>query len=134
MIKSSYKIDPNKIRLTKQRKLIYKIVSSVNGHLTAEAVYNIARTKKSDLSLGTVYRNLNFLVSAGLINEVSHAGVSFFEGLNDNHYHFLCNSCNRVYNIDILTEVSQSLENIESDHKIVNYKISFSGLCQECSK
>lgn len=132
MIKSNQTIDPNKIRLTKQRKLIYKIIGSTNGHLTAEAVYNIARTKKNDLSLGTVYRNLNFLVSAGLINEVSHAGISYFEGLIDSHYHFLCNSCNRVYNIDMLTEVSSILENIELNHKIVNYKINFSGTCQEC--
>ena len=53
------------IRYSKQREAIKDYLKSVTCHPTADTVYlNIQKTFPN-ISLGTVYRNLNFLVEHG---------------------------------------------------------------------
>jgi len=50
-----------KSRNTKQRAVILDILKKGGYHPTAEAIYHEARKVIPNISLGTVYRNLNFL-------------------------------------------------------------------------
>ena len=50
-----------KSRSTKQRAAILEILRKSGFHPTAEAIYREARKVLPNISLGTVYRNLNFL-------------------------------------------------------------------------
>lgn len=50
------------MRNTTQRNLILDIINNSCEHLTAEEVYEIARKSILNISLGTVYRDLNILV------------------------------------------------------------------------
>ncbi|HKI82610.1 MAG TPA: transcriptional repressor, partial [Pseudodesulfovibrio sp.] len=54
-------------RLSKQRKVILEELRKVKSHPTADEVYDMVRKIIPRISLGTVYRNLEFLSSKGLV-------------------------------------------------------------------
>ena len=58
------------MRNTTQRNLILDITNNSCEHLTAEEVYEITRKSISNISLGTVYRNLNILVELQKIRKI----------------------------------------------------------------
>ena len=59
-------------KYSRQRELIYKAVIDNNVHPTAEFIYNYLKKDNPQLSLGTVYRNLQQLYERGEINRLSY--------------------------------------------------------------
>ena len=51
------------MRYSKQRELVMQTVERLCDHPTAEEIYDKAAQECPNLSLGTVYRNLNSLVA-----------------------------------------------------------------------
>ena len=52
-------------RNSRQRTLVYQVVKDSHSHPNAEEVYLLVRRQLPDISLGTVYRNLNLLADIG---------------------------------------------------------------------
>ena len=46
---------------SRQRELILKTVKESKSHPTAQEIYEFVKGKSPNISLGTVYRDLNFL-------------------------------------------------------------------------
>ena len=90
-----------KSRHTRQRGVILDILRAGSVHLTAEEVYHRARKVIPSISLGTVYRNLDFLCGRGLAREIrsGEAGCARFEAARDPHAHFRCRGCQEVRDI-----------------------------------
>ena len=55
------------MRYSKQRELVLRTVEQLCDHPTAEEIFDKAAPECPGLSLGTVYRNLNSLVEAGMV-------------------------------------------------------------------
>ena len=53
--------------MSKQRDLIFEIIHESKLHLSAEDIFKEATKKMPNISLGTVYRNLNDLTEEGQI-------------------------------------------------------------------
>ena len=68
-------MDKPDFRLSKQRKVILEELRSVDTHPTADEVYDMVRKVMPRISLGTVYRNLEFLCSKGMAIKVGPAGA-----------------------------------------------------------
>jgi Fe2+ or Zn2+ uptake regulation protein len=92
-----------KTRNTRQRGVILDILQETCSHPTAETVYREARRVLPNISLGTVYRNLNFLRDQGVVREIrpSDGGSSRFEGAHNPHAHFHCVHCNALLDIPL---------------------------------
>jgi Fe2+ or Zn2+ uptake regulation protein len=92
-----------KTRNTRQRGVILDILQESCSHPTAETVYREARRVLPNISLGTVYRNLNFLRDQGAVREIrpSDGGSSRFEGAQTPHAHFHCVHCNALLDIPL---------------------------------
>ena len=58
-------------RFSKQRQIIYDMIKNNPVHPTADHIYNTLKQDYPDLSLGTVYRNLNVLTESGLILKIT---------------------------------------------------------------
>ncbi len=54
-------------RYSRQRELIFDAVCGTDQHPTAEMVYHWLKPTNPNLSLGTVYRNLNLLAEEGVL-------------------------------------------------------------------
>ena len=55
---------------SKQREEILNVVKEMRNHPTAEEIYEISKETIPNISLGTVYRNLNTLVNEKLIRKI----------------------------------------------------------------
>jgi Fe2+ or Zn2+ uptake regulation protein len=97
-----------KSRNTRQRAVILEVLKKGYVHLTAEEVYLEARKALPTVSLGTVYRNLNFLREHGLAREIrsGDTGSVRFEASRELHAHFHCRTCRAVLDIPLPGELS----------------------------
>jgi Fur family transcriptional regulator, ferric uptake regulator len=84
-------------RMTRQRQVILEQLREVCSHPTADEVYGMVRRRLPRISLGTVYRNLEMLVKAGLIRRLDMAGRQRrYDGNVEHHYHVRCSRCGCV--------------------------------------
>ena len=121
-------------RMTKQRRVILETLRRTKSHPTADWIYKEAKKELPDLSLGTVYRNLNKLKEEGEILELSFGSTfSRYDGNPENHYHFLCLQCDRMYDVDLpLQDNLEKLVEKELGCRVTSHRMEFYGKCGEC--
>ncbi|MFO7816025.1 MAG: transcriptional repressor [Halanaerobiales bacterium] len=124
-----------KTRMTKQRKTILKVLKNTDSHPTADSIYEEVKKEIPNISLGTVYRNLNLLAEKDKITVINYANdQSHYDGNTENHYHFRCNDCGQVYDLELnlLDNNFDSQVEKHSDFKVDNHRLEFYGLCPDC--
>ena len=126
----------DKMRMTKQRRLILEELRRENTHPTADVIYEQVRKKMPKISLGTVYRNLEILTALGEIQTLELSGSQKrYDGVPNKHYHIRCLHCGRVDNAPIAPLQRLEDELYESTvYTIMGHRLEFLGLCPECSK
>jgi len=121
------------MRFSKQRDLILNIVQDTRTHPTADYVYEKARKELPNVSLGTVYRNLGQLVENNQLKSLNIDGSIHYDAFLDDHQHFQCKTCNRVYDIDINAEDFVSQVESKTNHIIDRCQIHLVGICKDCN-
>lgn len=121
-------------RMTKQKTLIWRILSQTKCHPTAEWVYEEARKDMPNISLGTVYRNLQLLVADGMAQELNYGkGVSRFDANVGTHYHFVCEKCGKVCDIEMPLQKHMLLPVEDCGcGEVHRYRLEFYGVCNDC--
>ena len=121
-------------RMTRQKRVILEVLRGTKSHPTADWIYEQAKKVIPDLSLGTVYRNLNLLKEMGDIMELNYGSTfSRFDGNPHNHYHFQCRQCGRVFDLNLPIQNMLEKEAAEtSGHRVDNHRLEFYGLCRDC--
>ena len=90
-----------------QRDLIKKNLANRYDHPTADMVYYSIRQELPNISLGTVYRNLKFLVEQGDIISLNLGDSrEHFDGHITPHYHFICSQCGTIEDIFIDSRIN----------------------------
>lgn len=119
-----------------QRDTILRVIKNTTSHPRADWVYEHARKEIPNISMGTVYRNLKLLAQAGEIKELDIPGrLSRFDGNNSNHYHFRCEKCGRLFDLD--EPVDHSIERRvarKTGFEVKRHYMEFIGLCSDCQK
>ena len=122
------------MRKTKQKEAILGVLRGTDSHPTADWVYNEVRKQIPNISLGTVYRNLRLLCQSGEVSELDLCGsLSRFDARQDAHYHFRCEECGRVFDIDepVNREIDGRVAR-KTEFEVIYHKLEFRGLCREC--
>ncbi|QLH74437.1 MAG: transcriptional repressor [Methanomassiliicoccales archaeon] len=117
-------------RWTKQLKVIVDTIYESTNPMTADEVYHHAKEKLPNISLGTVYRNLNKLLAEGLISETNNNGVSLFFRHPFPNSTFECSRCHRLTSIPLDLNVLEMSRKIGM--KIEKYSLHVVGTCKEC--
>ncbi len=123
-------------RMTKQRKTILEILRNTKCHPPADWIYDQARKILPDISLGTIYRNLQLLVQEQEIQELKYGSTfSRYDGNARPHYHFVCCNCGKVADIDIevMADLDQKVEKAV-DGVVEYHRLEFYGKCSDCLK
>lgn len=122
-------------KYSRQREAIKEYLAHTKEHPTADTIYMNIRGTYPNISLGTVYRNLNLLAEQGEIMKLNcQDGSDRFDGNPKPHYHFLCNGCGKVLDIEM-----ESIEHINKiagagfSGKIEGHVTFFYGQCPDCS-
>ena len=124
------------MKRTKQKEAILEVLRSATSHPPADWVYDEVRKEIPNISLGTVYRNLRLLRQMGEISEIDFSSTfSRFDGSSDNHYHFRCEKCGRVFDVDepVNKELDERIAP-KTGFKISHHRLEFRGLCKECQE
>lgn len=122
------------MKYSKQRNIILEIVNSSCNHPTVDMIYKEVQKKIPNISLGTVYRNLNQLVEHGYIKKILIANESErFDKISEEHIHFICLSCKKVEDL-LVEDLRKFLKKIEEENKmqILSKEIVLKGLCHNC--
>ena len=125
---------------SRKRQAICELLMSTREHPSAQWLYNELKPEYPDLSLGTVYRNLKFLESSGVIRSVAVVdGIERYDGITEDHAHFVCNCCGRILDIPIPHDFDSIHSGLfESDKRLAGVgkieftKIIYYGNCDEC--
>ena len=123
-------------RNTSQKEIIFEYLQSVKTHPSAEDVYSKVKRKLPRVSLGTVYRILKNFKEEGKAQEIPAGGISHFDANISSHAHFICQDCNRVF--DVFEGICENCGIVKSKKtkvgKIENYRVNFYGYCKNCQK
>lgn len=126
------------LKKTKFRLTMIEMLEVNESLLSAQDIYNELIKADVAVNLSTVYRTLDKLVEANIINKVDieNETQSLYEFNKDEHHHFLiCTECNKIEPIygcplhDYENELTDKTGFLISSHKI-----EFYGICKECQK
>lgn len=127
---------PNKpLKHSRQRDALLLMLKSTTSHPSAEKLYSDLKNEIPNISLATVYRNLNQLLSSGQIINMNIGGIEHYDANCERHYHLVCRSCNSIEDI-FLPELSE-LNGYAEKHcgvDIDNHSLIFYGVCSKCKK
>ena len=122
------------MKYSRQRNLVLNTVLWSNEHPTAEVIYEVCRKEIPNISLGTVYRNLNQLVEFGMIKKINMPDESDrFDKTLEKHNHMYCEKCKQLFDIPLanLEKINQVIEK-EMGFQILSHDVVFKGICKNC--
>ena len=134
----------NPMKVTPQRRLIFKALEGKTNHPTADDIYQEVKDIIPDISVATIYKTLNELVKLGLLTEMKHDGEqSRFDPRTDQHSHLMCigtkvNEKGKIVRCTRLEDVSVSFSqlNVPTDEQrgflITGNEVIFYGYCPDC--
>ena len=127
-------LEANGQRFTEQRAAVYRFLHATDGHPTADEVFTAVRAQIADISLATVYKALETLVSCGLAKKLPYGDDSSrYDARMDDHFHARCLACGKVRDV-ASGAVPSSLPTIEpaEGFRIEGYHLEVVGYCADC--
>lgn len=86
--------------MTPQRRAVLEELRSSVEHPSAEELLEMVRRRLPKVSLSTIYRNMEFFASLGLVKELKgKGGRSHFDARVEPHYHMRCAFCGRIMDL-----------------------------------
>jgi Fe2+ or Zn2+ uptake regulation protein len=127
-------LEANGQRFTDQRAAVYRFLLGTTSHPTADEVFTAVRADIADISLATVYKALETLVSCSLAVKLSYGDDSArYDARTDDHYHSRCVQCGQVR--DVPGQVPEILPQLHvgEGFRVQGYRVEVIGLCPACA-
>lgn len=134
-------LERHNLKQTQQRKLIVGYFLKINDHVDAEELHRRVRADGHDIGLATIYRTLNLLTDAGLVEQKSFQdGRSVFEvaSPDSHHDHLICTRCGKVIEFEE-PEIEALQERIAEKFamRLMSHRLDLFGTCLDetaCAK
>ncbi|MBQ4132633.1 MAG: transcriptional repressor [Desulfovibrionaceae bacterium] len=121
-------------RLTKQRKIILEELANMTCHPTADELYQVVRRRMPNISLGTVYRNLDFLAEQGQIAKIEYSGNQMrFDAYLDFHQHVRCIKCGAVGDVFAGVKPPRVCNMDVPGFTVTGARVEYDGICDKCA-
>jgi Fe2+ or Zn2+ uptake regulation protein len=122
------------LRMTGSRQAILNELRVNGSHPTADEIHEHLRETLPTISLGTVYRNLEYLAKHGLVRIVRElGGRRRYDAARDDHHHMWCTSCGRIKDVRLAPETSvEALIEDDFGYCIDGCNLALLGTCPEC--
>ena len=121
---------------TRPRELISAVLSAQPRFLTAAEIHHALEASESRVSISTVYRTLEHLLSKGEVtvrtDDAGEASYMLCEP-SHHHHHAICRVCGRVEDVDC-DAMDTFAETLKAIHgfNIDGHKMEFHGTCRDC--
>jgi Fe2+ or Zn2+ uptake regulation protein len=127
-------LDLQGAHFTRQRAAVFDYLRRVDRHPTAEEVFLAVKRELPKISLATVYKNLEALVTCGAVSKLTYGdSAARYDIRTDHHYHSRCIKCDRI--TDLEPEADQKvLELVKPPRgfKVEDYRLEILGKCKSC--
>jgi Fur family peroxide stress response transcriptional regulator len=121
-------------RFTEQRSAVYRYLRGTDRHPSADDVFTAVRGVIPDISLATVYKSLETLVTCGLASKLTYGdGSARYDGRTDPHPHARCLSCGTV--LDVTGHVDTKMISGVAEppgFAVEGYRLELVGVCGTC--
>jgi len=127
---------PKGYRHTKQRKAILEILEKAEFPIHAEDIYLQLKEKGIDISLSTIYRNLEMLMKEGLVIKSYMLDEDKARyALPDKKNYLVCEKCGKIVIIDNCPFDKFKEELVEvHGFDITGHSVEVYGICPDCQK
>ncbi len=122
------------VRVTQQGNAIRQVLLNAGRPLSTKEAFTMAQQQVFGLGIATVYRNLKSLQQEGSVVAVELPGQSarWEVAQKSHHHHFLCNACDKLYEINSCPDDLQRL--LPEGYTLEEHDILLRGLCNECTR
>jgi Fur family transcriptional regulator, peroxide stress response regulator len=120
-------------RFTEQRAAVYRFLRGSFEHPTADEVFTAVRGEIADISLATVYKALETLVTCGLAAKLSYGDDSArYDARTDDHYHSRCLGCGMVRDVPGSVPTAVPSLQVGDGFRVEGYRVEVVGYCRHC--
>ena len=123
------------VRSTRQRTAIAALLDSVEDFRSAQELHDELRGRGENIGLTTVYRTLQSMAEAGLVDTLrTDTGESVYRRCSEHHHHHLvCRRCGSTIEVGD-REVEAWAERVAAEHGFtdVSHTIEIFGVCSDC--
>lgn len=122
----------HELKVTPQRLLLLDQIHAM-GHIDIDTLFSYVKKRFPNISLATLYKNINAMVEKSILKEVKIAGMKTkYELTKDAHAHTICQSCGKVQDVHLdVNTLVDTLEN-QTHYTIQSSDMNFFGLCPDC--
>lgn len=127
----------NNPRHTLQREIVLQEILQIQGHATADMVYDRIHESHPSISRATVYRNLKALEKQGKIIRIEVPdGADYFESRKQEHYHIKCTCCRKIFDASLpyMPQLLKLEQEADQDFELLTCNLLFEGICPKCKK
>lgn len=125
-------------RITDVRKSVIEIFHKAVTPLSIQDILDELKSLKLTPNKTTAYREIEFLLTQGIIQEVDFGeGLKRYElSSHEHHHHIICVKCKKVEDISINQDLSLDEKRIakEKNYQILSHSLEFFGICSKCQK
>jgi Fur family ferric uptake transcriptional regulator len=126
------------VRVTPQRAVILETLSHLGGHPTASDVYGEASRHLPGLNPATVYRALEALQAAGLVDTMDTGSGRVRFALHDvshPHHHLVCSTCGREFELEprVISDLAKQVERSNGFRMHTGHMV-LTGHCKACAR
>jgi Fur family ferric uptake transcriptional regulator len=124
--------------VTHQREAIAAIIFNSDAHLSVGDIERMLREQGLPAGKATVYRTLDLLVTAGLVQEHDFGeGFKRYEPLvaESHHEHLICQNCGKVveFSSDRIERMKQLIAD-EYGFRHHHHRLEIYGICRDCQR
>jgi len=131
---------PQTPNLTTRQSLVYNAILGRRAHPSAQTIHRQISDLGKNISLATIYRQLNNLVGLGLINPIELGEETRYCPGQRAHAHLHCKRCDRLTNVktneDTISDLVSSVNTPKSERcgeeLCFEIQIIITGICDDC--
>jgi len=124
------------VRATRQRAAISALLENVEEFRSAQDLHDELRRQGEGIGLTTVYRTLQSMASAGLLDTLrTDSGESVYRRCSEHHHHHLvCRTCGSTVEVEGAAAEAWAAE-VAARHGFsdVSHTIEIFGVCADCA-
>ena len=126
----------NQFKCTPERETILKTVFATHRHFDADELVDLLRRKHKKISRATVYRTLDLMAKAGLVQgmELGKSRKMYEHTLGHKHHdHLICEECGRTIEFDDgVIELLQQKVCERLNFQARGHNLRIFGRCERC--
>lgn len=125
-------LSKNALKMTKQRKVILDVLSTLEHHVSLEELFQEVQKEHKGVGMATLYRTMRLFSDAGIANELRFDdGLTRYElATGEHHDHLICLECKMIIEFeDDWIEQRQKEIAKENGIVILSHKLELYGRC-----